>query len=598
MSIEPTEASESTNSTGPTEPVVIVGAGATGCTLALLLARHGIPSTVLERRTTPLLHPAAHVVNARSFEIWHHASPKLAQEIAALAPPVETVNIIRWNCRLADEPLGEIDLIEDSAQLARVRTHSPFLISHIGQHLLMPVLWKALEREPLVDFRRGVTVRDTEDVTARFVIAADGANSAVRESAGIRMRGRVLANMGSVFFNAPGLHPEGTGTPLLTWIYEPNLCGVLIAHADGDYVLMTAYLHPEQRIARDSRAYWERILPKVLGPDVPVGIRSTGTWTMTSDTADAFRQGRLFLAGDAAHRFPHTGGFGLNSGVQDAHNLAWKIAAVLDGSANDSLLDTYETERRPVVERFAEQSVANHFRLDEVTKPLGITNRALRAATEAVGHPLLSRVPGRLIAATADLVTRLQLRRTRSLQGDSSGARRLRTEIASRIPAQLEHFASTGLEFGYAYDGPLICRESGTQPLEGEGVVSYRPTTWPGARLPHAMVLHEGSPHPIHDLLLHNGLTLVTADALAWTQALRDLRVETVLPFRVVGLVAPAPGDQRSLLDLYEVGEQGAVLVRPDGHVAWRTTDSCRDATDDLISLFANRWRPFGANPR
>ncbi|MET7358408.1 FAD-dependent monooxygenase [Streptomyces sp. NPDC005562] len=581
--------------TKPAEPILIVGAGATGCTLALLLARHGIPSTVLERRTQPLLHPAAHVLNARSLEIWHHASPKLAQEITALAPPVETINMIRWNSRLADEPLGEIDLLEDSGQLARVRTHSPFLISHIGQHLLMPVLWNALEREPLVDFRRGTTARHIKDVSARFVIAADGANSAVRESAGIRMRGRVLANMGSVFFNAPDLHPKGKGAPLLTWIYEPNLCGVLISHGGGDYVLMTAYLHTEQRIARDSRAYWGHILPKVLGPDVPVEIRSTGTWTMTSHTADTFRQGRLLLAGDAAHRFPHTGGFGLNSGVQDAHNLAWKIAAVLDGSANDTLLDTYETERRPVVERFAEQSVANHFRLDEVTRPLGITNRALRAATEAVSHPLLSPVPGRLMAATADLVTRLQLRRTRALQGDSLRARRLRTEIASRIPAQLEHFASTGMEFGYAYDGPLICREQGPQPLEGEGVVSYRPTTWPGARLPHAMVLYEGRPHPIHDLLLHNGLTFITADSEGWTHALRRSRFETFLPFQVVGLVALTPGDQQNLPDLYEVGEQGAVLVRPDGHIAWRTTDACRDAADELTSLLANRWRPFSA---
>ncbi|WP_330323535.1 FAD-dependent monooxygenase [Streptomyces pseudovenezuelae] len=579
----------------PTEPIVIVGAGATGCTLALLLARHGIPSTVLERRTHPLLHPAAHVVNARSFEIWHHASPKLAQEIAALAPPAETVNIIRWNGRLADEPLGEIDLLEDSAQLARVRTHSPFLISHIGQHLLMPVLWNALEGEPLVDFRRGTTVRDVEDMTARFVIAADGAHSAVRESAGIRMRGGVLANMGSVFFNAPDLHPDGTGTPLLTWIYEPKLCGVLIAHAGGDYVLMTAYLHPQQQIARDSRTYWEHTLPNVLGPDVPVEIRSTGTWTMTSHTASTFRQGRLLLAGDAAHRFPHTGGFGLNSGVQDAHNLAWKIAAVLDGSANDTLLDTYETERRPVVERFAGQSVANHFRLDEVTKPLGITNQALRAATEAVGHPLLSRMPGRLMSRAADLLTHLQLRRTRALQGDSSRARRLRTDIASRIPAQLEHFASTGLEFGYAYNGPLICSEPGQQPFEGEGVVRYRPTTWPGARLPHAMVLHKGSPHPIHDLLLHNGLTLITADARTWTHALRNRQFDTFLPLQVVGLIAPTPGDQRNLLDLYELGEQGAVLVRPDGHVAWRTTNACRDAADELISQLANRWTPFGA---
>lgn len=192
--------------------------------------------------------------------------------------------------------------------------------------------------------------------------------------------------MGSVFFHAPGPRPPGTIRPLLSWIRQPAFCGVMIAHANDDYILMTAYLHPEQETARDSRRYWERTLPRAPG-STEVTIRSTGTWTMTSQTARAFRRGRLLLAGDAAHRFPHTGGFGLNSGMQDTHNLAWKIAAVLRGGAEDALLDTYEPERRPVVERFAEQSVANHFPLDEVTAPVGITNRTVRQTTEALALP-------------------------------------------------------------------------------------------------------------------------------------------------------------------------------------------------------------------
>ncbi|NNN29218.1 NAD(P)-binding protein [Streptomyces sp. S3(2020)] len=597
-------------------PITIVGAGATGCTLALLLARHGIPSTVVERRTQPLLHPAAHVVNARSFEIWHHASPRLAQDIAALAPPIETVNIIRWSSRLTDEPLGEIDLLSEPGMLAHVRTHSPFLISHIGQHLLMPVLWDALDQEPLVHFRRGITVCDvtaatdrmtlhtltaqagtTQDLTTRYLIAADGANSIVRDRAGIRMRGKVLANMGSVFFNAPDLHPVGKDRSLLNWIYEPNFCGVLIAHADDDYVLMTAYLHHAQQIARDGLSYWKRTLPQVLGPDVPVEIRSTGTWTMTSQTASTFRRGRLLLTGDAAHRFPHTGGFGLNSGVQDAHNLAWKIAAVLNGSASDTLLDTYETERRPVVERFAEQSVANHFRLDEVTQSVGITNRSLHGATTTAAHPLLSWIPDRLMATAADRLTHLQMRRTRALRGDTPTTRRRRAQIASAIPAQLEHFVSTGLEFGYTYASPLIHPEPGSPTDESDEVVTYRPTTRPGARLPHSMVLHEGSPHPIHDLLLHNGVTVVTPDPGSWAAALRERWPEDTLPFQVVGLITAGIEDTDMLVHLYEVGEGGAVLVRPDGHVVWRTRKAAPGATDELISRWARMWRAFSGVP-
>jgi 2,4-dichlorophenol 6-monooxygenase len=591
-------------------PILIVGGGATGCTLALLLARQGVPSVVVERREQPLLHPAAHVINARSLEIWHEASPELALEIAALAPPVETINVIRWCSRLTDAPLGEIDLLADRDQVARVLTHSPFLISHIGQHLLMPVLWAALDREPLVDFRRGASVSavqvGSDRVVARvqqhgrvqtlesaYAVAADGANSAVRETARIPMRGKVLAHMGSVFFHASDLFGADTARPLLTWIYQPDFCGVLIAHADDHYVLMTAYLHQAQQIARDSRTYWKRLLPKVLQRTEGVTIRSTGTWTMTSQAASTFCRRRLLLAGDAAHRFPHTGGFGLNSGVQDAHNLAWKFAAVLAGSAHDSLLATYEAERRPVVEMFAEQSVANHFRLDEVTAPLGVTNTALHRATETINRAPLTWLPDSFMAAACDRLTRLQTRRTADLLKPGARSRRLREMLAQAIPAQLEHFASTGLEFGYTYGGPLINREPTPQPLKCDGVVEYRPTTGPGARLPHAMVVYDNTIQPIHDLMLTDGLTLVTSDPDGWTRAVQNIQNQIRIPMRVVALLAPTSGNQQNLVDLFEVGDQGAILVRPDRHVAWRTTNKAAEARLELDRFLQQSWYRF-----
>lgn len=137
------------------ESVVIVGAGAAGSTLALLLARHGVPSTIVDQRADTRLHPAAHVINARTLEIWHQASPALLRSLESVIPPIETVNIIRWCTGVRAAPLGEIDLLSEPERLAEVRGHSPFLISHIGQHLLMPALWAALDEDPLIDFRRG-----------------------------------------------------------------------------------------------------------------------------------------------------------------------------------------------------------------------------------------------------------------------------------------------------------------------------------------------------------------------------------------------------------------------------------------------------------
>ncbi|MEV6336120.1 FAD-dependent monooxygenase [Nocardia vinacea] len=573
--------------------VTIVGAGATGCTLALLLSRYGIASTVLERRTDPLNHPAAHVINARSQEIWHHASPELAKQISALAPPAEKVSVIRWFSELNAAPLGDIDLLAFREQVERVQSHSRYLISHIGQHQLMPVLWDAIEADPHVDFRRGVEVRDvtmtpshttahvagprggTTEISSRFVVGTDGANSAVRAASGIAMRGPVLANMGSVFFNAE-LFTDGI-RPLLSWIYSPALCGVLIAHADDDYVLMTPFLSDHQEIARDGRAFWARTLPRVIGHDVPFQMHSTGTWTMTSQTAETFTRANVILAGDAAHRFPHTGGFGLNSGVQDAHNLAWKLAAILEDRAPIALLDSYEPERRPVVERFAEQSVENHFLLDEVMAGLAPGNRALARVTRAFAHPAVDRRSAGIVERIADAMMNLAMRPTAKLLGDSTAARDRRATVGSRIPDQLQHFASTGLEFGYAYSGALIRTEPTPQPMNDDGVVDYVPTTWPGARVSHAWLAGAGDAVSTHDLLDLRDYTLFTPDPQAWRTA-----VPPTMPVIVVGLDAAIASDRQQVLDLFEVGEHGAVLVRPDGHVVWRTTADATFAAAEL----------------
>lgn len=575
------------------ESIIIVGAGAAGSTMALLLARYGVSCTLVEERRDPRLHPAAHVINARTLEIWNQASPALGEALDAITPAIDTVNIIRWCTDVRSDPIGEIDLLSQPDRLAEVRTHSRHLISHIGQHLLMPELWQAVENEPLIHFRRGhraeilgsrVILRtekgDPVVVVPRFVVAADGANSTLRDAAGITMSGPVLANMGSVFFHAPGLYPHGASRPLLSWIYHPRFSGVMIAHADGDYVLMTPYLHAAQEIARDSRRFWNAILPDVIG-STDYRIRSTGTWTMTKQIADRFRQGPLLLIGDAAHRFPHTGGFGLNSGVQDAHNLAWKLAAILHDGAPETLLDTYETERRPVIERFAEQSTHNHFALDHVTAPMGVSNRSLHRATELIGKLPLGWVPDGVIATVADALTTAQTSRTRRLLRKNTRSDRLRARMAEAIPGQEEHFVASGLEFGYAYRGTLIDVSEGRCP-DGD-VALYHPTTHPGARLPHAMITaHDGVERSTHDAVCRRGLTLFTADPQQWSDVLAERPVPAPLA------VVAATGTEA--LRLLEVGEQGAVVVRPDGHVVWRTRTGPA-AIDQLATFVECQWR-------
>ncbi|SFA53768.1 2-polyprenyl-6-methoxyphenol hydroxylase [Rhodococcoides kroppenstedtii] len=589
-------------------PVVVCGAGATGATLALLLARRGISSVVLDRRTTPLTHPAAHVINARTFEIWRDIDPGLADEVFALAPPIEDVNLIRWQSSFAASPIGHIDLASRPEQLDRVRSHSDYLVSHVGQHLLMPVLWSWLDREPLVEVRYGTSVAgiserddsvvvhtsgaggDGATLQARFAIGADGANSAVRDMVGVEMHGPTLAKMGSAFFRCDTLYPASE-RPLLTWIYQPNFAGVLIAHADHHYVLMGTYLHPAQRMSREPGPYWRDTLPAVLGADHAYDVVSTGKWEMTTQTADTFRRGRVLLAGDAAHRFPHTGGYGLNSGVQDAHNLAWKLEAVLSGVAKPTLLDTYEVERRPVVDLFARHSVANHFKLDDVTRHVGATNRMLQRATSAMSRPPFAWLPGSRAAALADRVVGLGLGRTQVIAGTGRRAVRARDKMASDIPGQLAHFVSTGLEFGYRYGGPLIDGRAVSAHDDGlDDVVEYRPRTDPVGRLPHSILSATGESALRSVGRDPNALTLVTFDADAW-QAAVDKHRDDLSPLRVDVLdLGPAADAAPGTVDLYQVGERGALLVRADGHIVWRSTAGADDAADDAVATVRRLW--------
>lgn len=590
--------------------VIVVGAGAAGSTTALMLARRGIRTTVLERRARPLEHPAAHVVNATSLEAWERVDPDLAAAIVAESPPLEEIRTIRWASRVGDA-IADLDFVTgDPEELALVRTFSTYLRSHVGQHLLMPKLWDALEREPLVDFRRGVAVRgidhrDDGTITVtesngashatRYVVAADGANSSLREAAGIELDGPVLAHMGSAFLHAPGLYAPGETRPLLTWIYQPDFAGVLIAHADDSYILMTVYLHPAQEIARSSRTYWERTVPKVLGRG-DVTIRSTGTWSMTSQLATRFRDRGLFLVGDAAHRFPHTGGFGLNSGVQDAENLAWKLHAVLAEGADDSLLDTYDEERRPVIERFAEYSVRNHFKLDEVTRPFGVSNKSLHGATRAVTRPPLSWLPPRVTAALMERGTRMQLARTAGLDPSSRHSERLRRHVVETVPDQVEHFVATGLEFGYSYRGGLTAPAAGAPPAVGDGVRHHVPTTWPGHRLPHVPVVDRGRVVPIRTLVRPTGLTLMTFDDAAW----QAWAVERVAHLPVAVEVQPLtlPDDLPEVFtDRLEIGHRGAVVVRPDTHVVWRSLTAPAASGPELIDFLREAWAPRWPRP-
>jgi len=541
-------------------PVLVVGAGPAGMTASLLLSRLGISSRVVERRAAPQAAPAAHVVNARTLEIFRAARVDRRAIAAACKNPADAGQVF-WVTTLAGQELGRLPF-ERQGDDALAFTPTP--LRNLSQHRLEPILLDELRRCPDVAIAHGhawegaeqdgegVTsrVRDQEsgavhEVRSRWLIGADGAASPVRKLLGIQPIGPDrLQSVVMMHFEANLRALVGHRPGVLYWTTAPDATGAFVAHdIDSTWV----YMHPWDPDRESLQDYSEercaRIVRRAMGTDAhPFAIRTVRAWTMTAQVAERYRERRIFLVGDAAHRFPPTGGLGLNTGVQDAHNLAWKIAAVEAGWADDALLDTYGAERRPVAQENADVSLQNAMRMSEVYQAL---------ASEPVD--------GDGVATPGDAV---------------------RTAIAH----QAEHFDMLGLQLGFAYESGAIAVERNGKPARAGSVREYVPDGRPGARVPHAWVTRAGTRLSSLDLFAYDRFTLVAGPAGHAWEAAPTGRIP--IDRLVIGRdVVDEGGHWTTLLG---IDAAGAVLVRPDQHVAWRAPHGVADAAGTLANVLTS----------
>jgi 2,4-dichlorophenol 6-monooxygenase len=545
-------------------PVLIAGAGPTGLTAALLLRRQGIDCRIVERRPGPRRAPAAHAINARTFEVFRQAGADMTA-IETLARDPADAGFVYWVTRLGGEVIGRLPYERQGDDVLAV-TPTPF--RNLSQHHLEPALldslaaaggarpryghvWEsAAERDGAVISRiADPTSGETYEVRSRYLLGADGAASPVRKSLGIRPIGpervqsfvmvHFAANLRRLVRDCPGV---------LYWICDPHSGGVLVAHdIDSEWVYMHPFDPERESADRYTRAVCEALVRRALErSDVDLAIRTVSTWTMTAQVAERYRAGRVFLIGDSAHRFPPTGGLGLNTGVQDAQNLAWKIAAVEAGWAAPWLLDSYEIERRPVAEENAGQSLRNAVKLLEVPEALGLTADVEEASI-----------------------------RMRAVLADPSG----RERVAAAIANQAEHFDMLGLQLGFAYETGALVPDGSEKPRPVNPVREFVPTSRPGARLPHGWVEHQGKSVSTLDLIEPDRFTLLAGpDGTPWIEAAGALKV----PIRClqIGRDVGAAGDWWTSVAEMEPG--GALLVRPDQHVAFRSRGTTTDARGSL----------------
>jgi len=550
--------------------VAIVGGGPVGLMLAIELGRRGIPTVLFNERGSTSPYAQANATQARTME--HFRRLGFADRVRALGLPPDYPTDIAYFTRYMGWELARFELPSSRDARALVRSmggswSAAELPHRCSQMYVEQVLFEEASRLPSVSMRFGWRVerldedgdgvrvravaaaeqstnepaaaRPEVDVLARWVVGCDGARGVVRRHLGIEYAGEtgvvrdfMGGRMHAMHFRAPGLYAlMDRPRAWMYWAFNAERRGFMPAINGVDEFVFHTQIKPGEDADQVDDARVLEMFYQALGARCPVQVLSRSSWTAGHAlVGQRMRAGRFFLAGDAAHLFTPTGGLGYNTGIDDAVNLGWKLAMVARGAADETLLDSYEAERRP----------------------LALRNTAFaRGFADSIG----------LYAPSEHL------------EEDSARGEAARTQAGDYLGRHARaEFNIPGITFGARYDGsPIVAPDPESPPPDRAN--AYEPSAVPGGRAPHAWLDGETS---LYDRFGFE-FTLLVLDASVDAVALQRALDGSNASVRVLALDAPA---------LRELYRRRYVLVRPDQVVAWRG-DTLPDAPQTLLRLAA-----------
>ncbi|MCW3040810.1 MAG: aromatic ring hydroxylase [Solirubrobacterales bacterium] len=573
-------------------PVLIMGGGGCGLSASSFLSEMGVEHLLVERHSETSHLPKAHYLNQRTMEIFRGFG--MADPIYEVGTPVENFGHIRWVTSLGgDGPFDRRDFYEFDAFGGGVlkepyEKDGPALPSNLPQIRLEPLLRRMAEERSSESVRFNHEIVDWEDtdagivatvldrstdekfiVRARYMIAADGGKTVVPKL-GIQMLGPTgMLEMVSTHFKAD-LSEYVDDKSMITWSINPEgegswSSGALVKmgptwdrHSE-EWVIHFAF-RPDDPARFDEDAIVPRMRELLKIPDLELEVLKVSHWILDRIHAEKFRVGNVFLAGDSAHRQPPTTGLGLNGAIHDAHNLCWKLAEVVQGRADDSLLDSYEAERLPVGADNADWALSAFTNFAVIDVAMGLMPGAPKEQNMAA-----------FAAFFAD--TRL-------------GAS-IRARFSEVIRTQRVEFHAHEIEIGYNYDSAAVVPDGTEMPVRDPFGSVYKPTTRPGHRLPHAWIERDGKRLSTHDLITPGTFALIAgADGEEWLKAAATVGDELGVSIDAVSIGGTATDVDGQWAEVGGLEATGAVLVRPDQHTAWRTQELSNDPVADLRSAF------------
>lgn len=568
--------------------VLVVGSGPTGSTTALALATYGVRVHMVSKWNWLADTPRAHITNQRAMEVLRDLG--LEEEVRRYATGWEQMGDTLFTTSLAGE------------EIARLRTWgtgderhgdyvqgSPCPLLDIIQPQMEPLLLKnAAERGASVAFNTeylgheqdadGVTLQLKDRLSgreytmrARYLVGADGARSKIVEEIGLQLEG-VMARAGTayVIFKADLSRYVAHRPSILHWIVTPAAgfgeigMGLLRAVRPWDeWIAGWGFNMADGEPDLSDETVLGKIRTLVGDPELQVDIVRSSTWYVNQQHATAYSKGRVFCGGDAVHRHPPSSGLGSNTCMQDAFNLAWKLAYVVKGDAGPGLLDSYSAERVPVGRQIVAR--ANQSRMDYA--PLNACFRAEGA--EGYDNPVAAGL-ARLRAPTPEGV-------------------KTRQALQQALELKNSEFNAQGVELNQRYESGAVVRDpaAGNEVWKRDRQLYLQATTRPGAKIPHAWLVNErGVRVSTLDVTGKGKFSLVTGIAgQAWVRAAQALN----LPF-----LRTVVTGERGTADPYchwqrvrEIDEAGALLVRPDGYIAWRQSEAVWDDAEALRQLSA-----------
>jgi putative polyketide hydroxylase len=530
-------------------PVLIVGGGPTGLAASLTLSNMGVPSMLVNRYPGTLEHPKAVAIMQRSSELLRQWGAE--EEVRARGVPREFCEQMVWTTTLSGEELGRTETVEPDDRAPEPQ--SPVTGLRCPQNITESVLRARAEAHAIADLQFGFELtgleQDEDGVTAtivphaggasstvraEYLIGADGNDSTVRNAVGIGRDGE--ADMGHFVnvFHRAALGPLVRDRPAWSYaVITPHVTGSFVTISGDDVWLFHVNLSPGESVEDFTEERCVETIRQASGvEDLEVGIISIKSWIMGAELSTAFRDRRVLLTGDAAHRTTPDGGVGMNTGLHSAHNLAWKVGAVVSDWAGAALLDTYEAERRAV----AENNVAYSAR----------RGGGMMKMVEAVRAGHLDTV---------------------------------RAGIAARPPGGRQ-----GMDLGFRYHDGAVASDGSAPPPVDNPMADYVQNACPGSRAPHLWV-QRGGKHVSTLDAFGGGLVLLTGpDGAAWRAAAQDAAAPRQTPIEVlsVGEAGDLQAPAGRFETLYGVEPDGAVLVRPDGFVGWRARRAGDAPAEDL----------------